>query len=416
MRSVFHRARRSFANWARERDISAFLATANMPFSMFRRDPNAQLAAYATYLARNPGSSFARRIAQLAIQSARRIECEKRAEASRLHYSLLLKPWISDKEKGVLLISFETELEKIVDPDALSQIESRYQIVFLPSWSGLYSPALIRLAAHAKSGFFVLPVHASEHSPCRDLSPRCQPLPFNAASWVNEEFYSDTSLKRDIDCLMVANFASFKRHWLLFRALRKLPEVTALCVGNPWEGRTAQSLLDEAADYGVQARVAIVENPPQQELRRYFQRAKVFCALSYREGSFIAAAEALVSGTPVVMFRNCHIGTRALIGDDTGALVDSVDDLAGRVRDFQKCDMHASIRKIGVDRAGAIANCSRLNGLLRTAAKRERADWTTDIEPFYSMRLAFYYRNQEADSRFAEDHMFLRQLGIELVR
>lgn len=73
-----------------------------------------------------------------------------------------------------------------------------------------------------------------------------------------------------------------------FKALSKLPlEITAVCVGLPLDdGRTADSLRQEAREYGVSDCVQIIEKPAQEELWNYFQRAKVFCALSRKEGTF----------------------------------------------------------------------------------------------------------------------------------
>ena len=141
-----------------------------------------------------------------------------------LLYSIILKPYISQNEKGILLISFENELKKLIKFNKLDNIQSRYHIIFIPSWTGLYSTPLLKLAAHSKDRFYVMPVHKHEEQLCHKLGENCKPLPFNAASWVKSEFFSGYKKVRDINCLMVANFGEFKRHWILFKALSKLPK------------------------------------------------------------------------------------------------------------------------------------------------------------------------------------------------
>ncbi|MDX1589793.1 MAG: glycosyltransferase [Oleiphilaceae bacterium] len=319
----------------------------------------------------------------------------------------------------MLLVSFERELEKLVrNPGQFHQLESRYRLLFMPSWTGLFSPPLLRLAALSRQPFHVMPVNQGERALCHRLGPLCQPLPFNAASWVNEHFYATEPLERDIDCLMVANFAEFKRHWILFKALSQLPEsVTATCVGVPWGGRTRESLLREAALYGVAHRVEVIENPPQEELRRYFKRAKLFCALSFREGSFIAVAEALMSGTPVVMFGGAHIGSKERIHDHNGVLVDSVEGLRKAIVRFRKGSDYSRIRDEAVTDFSATASCERLNALLREHTLGEGGHWSDDIRGFYSMRLGFYYRQPEdpAVVCLEEDERWLSGIGIRVL-
>lgn len=335
-----------------------------------------------------------------------------------LSYCALLKTYISDLEKGILLVSFENQLEQLLNSGRIDDVLARYHLVFIPSWSGLYSKELFRLVAAAgQEPVFVLPVHRHERELVPTLSANCHALPFNAASWVNPEFFEGPAQERDIDCLMVANFASFKRHWLLFKALKELPEdVRVTCVGVPLGSRTAESIRQEAVEYGVSDQVTIVEDPSQEELRRYFRRAKMFCAMSYREGSFIAVAESLMSGTPVLMFRNAHIGTKSLINENTGALVKSVRELRQKILEYRNFEGHDQVRQIAIDNISAQANSRKLNDMLRDWSDSNGKAWTVDIEPFYSQRLDFYYFNEDNRDRLADDYRYLSELGIRFPR
>lgn len=335
-----------------------------------------------------------------------------------LSYCVVLKPYRSGSEKGVLLVSFENQLAQLLDSGKIETIMDRYYIAFIPSWSGLYSRELFRLVAAAgRNPIFVMPVHSHERNGFSILGENCYSLPFNAASWVNPEFFEGPDQERDIDCLMVANFASFKRHWLLFKALKELHEdIRVTCVGVPLGSRTAESIRQEAAEYGVSDQVTIVEDPSQEELRRYFRRAKMFCAMSYREGSFIAVAESLMSGTPVLMFRNAHIGTKSLINEKTGALVKSVRELRQKILEYRSFKGHDQVRQIAIENISAQANSRKLNDMLRDWSDRNGKAWTVDIEPFYSQRLDFYYFNEDGRDRLADDYRYLSELGIRFPR
>lgn len=106
-----------------------------------------------------------------------------------LKFCKVIKPFVSEKEKGLIIISFEKELGKIVFSEHFEEIQKYYRIVFIPSWTGAISLPLMALAEKADDTFFVLPVHWHERHSCNELSPHCKTLDFNAASWVNSDFY-----------------------------------------------------------------------------------------------------------------------------------------------------------------------------------------------------------------------------------
>lgn len=410
--------RRVLFNKARELDFSGVRAT--LKFLMWRKGADTdQLSTISNFLAHHPDTVISKRLIRKGVRVATALEIKNRnVDTICLDYCLVIKPYVSESEKGLILVSFENQLEKIIDCGYLNAVQSRYHILFIPSWTGLYSSVLFKLASRSRENnpAFILPVHEHERVGVQRLGSGMLALPFNAASWVNQGFFAkEDNISRDIDCLMVANFASFKRHWLLFKALQGLPDsVSAVCVGVPIGSRTSECIRLEAEDYGVLDRVSIVENPNQEDLRRYFKRAKVFCAMSYREGSFIAVAEALMSGTPVVMFKNAHIGTKSLIEPENGALVGSVSELRERIMEFMSFEDHDRIRQIAGESISAQANCRKLNDMLEDWSRETGLQWTKDIEPFYSMRLSFYYFDENAKDKLRGDYQYLQDQGIKL--
>ena len=412
--------RRELFNAARELNLSGWRSVLNLIKVTIRNDRAEKVGSISEVLAHFPRAGLSLGLARRAMFiSQKEVGVQKFGQSGeiQLHYCLVIKPFISFREKGCLLISFENQIQAILNKDVLEAIQERYHLIFLPSWTGFYSPAVFELVKlSGDNPIFVLPVHENERELVKGLGQTCIPLPFNAASWVNQDFFdSEVTIARDIDCLMVANFANFKRHWLLFKALQGLPKsVSAVCVGVAIGNRNAESIRQEAEDYGVSDRVKIIENPRQEDLRLYFQRAKVFCAMSYREGSFIAVAEALMSGTPVVMFKNAHIGTKSLITPEVGALVGSVSELRERVMEFMEFKENEKVRQIARESISAQANWQKLNEMLADWSLKNGLQWTADIEAFYSMRLSFYYFDENAKEKLRPDYEYLAEKGIRI--
>ncbi|WP_291323369.1 glycosyltransferase family 4 protein [Desulfonatronospira sp.] len=419
MKFIISKFKINLENYIKESHIPGIVVVFLLVKLLFVKDSNKKLSVLTRVLRHYPNIAFHKSILNYSMTLAKSDKIFNNGKNRiQLNHPIIIKPYISKKEKGILLMKFEHELKKVVNSIALETIQDRYHIVSLPSGHGLFTPQLLKLAARSSQRFYVMPVQSRDRISCLRLGPHCQVLPFNNASWVKKELFSCYKGHRDIDCLMVAQWGKVKRHWMLFKALSKLPpEITAVCVGVPvGDGRTVDSIRQEARVYGVHDRVTIIEGPSQEDLRNYFQRAKVFCALSYKEGTFNSVAESLMAGTPVIMFKNAHIGTKELINENNGALVSSISELRDKITYFLKKDNHEEIRKNAQQLVDAASNCEKLNHLLKEDAFNLGYEWSCDIESVYCVRLKFYYENPEWKSIFKEDYSYLNDNGVEIKR
>ncbi len=74
----------------------------------------------------------------------------------------------------------------------------------------------------------------------RYLSPWVRPIPVLTSDFLNPDIFSPKDAReRDIDIIMVAGWGRYKRHWLLFEALRNMrPDLRVVMVGANNQGRT----------------------------------------------------------------------------------------------------------------------------------------------------------------------------------
>ena len=111
---------------------------------------------------------------------------------------------------------------------------------------------------------------------------------------------------------MLAHFDPVKRHWLFFDALRRLPRrYRVLLMGVPLGKHTEAKFWAEARAFGVQDRFELHVRPTRAEVMAGLARGRVSLVFSRQEGSCIAVSESLFADTPVGIFRNARIGSRA---------------------------------------------------------------------------------------------------------
>jgi Glycosyl transferases group 1 len=312
------------------------------------------------------------------------------AETVTLERACLLKPPLSDNERGVILVSFESQLNELLKLNRFEELQNRYAIAFMPTWQPAYSSELHRLIQRSKKVFFLLPSSKRDADVCKQLSSRCISVPLSAANWVKSPSESVVQRARNIDLLMLANFGTYKQHWRLFEALRRLPLSTNVVVaGRPLGSRTLKNLIKEARAFGVSDRIKWEENPTDDRVQELLACAKVFCALSHREGAYIAVAEAIAFGANVAMFSNAVIGCKDFINTNTGQLIDPSEDLAAALNAMIRVSDGQIAARWANKNISSSVSCEVLNKYLSEALTSNNEVWTQPIQAFYSTNFRF---------------------------
>jgi glycosyltransferase involved in cell wall biosynthesis len=403
-------------DWARTGSLGRLRSLALLAKSRVL-SPRQRVSALALYLVTWHPARRRRDLVKKAMALAAR---QKKAlfDSATIARSILLKRAVSNTERGVLLVSFEPELATLAGLASLAELERRYAIVFLPTWQPFYSEALFAFAARARRPYWIMPSATPDQHLCGDLGPLCRPLPFQASSWVSQAQYESITAPKTIDLLMVANFSPYKRHWRLFEALQNLPpSLTVVLAGRPFSGRTAASLAADADAFGVRDRIQIREDPSDQELAALLASARVFCALSHKEGSYIAVAEALMADTAVAMFANAIVGSKEYISPATGWLLEPERPLAPQL--LQCLDRAGQLhpRRWAKANISAEINVARFNEVMWRDALQLGETWTVDLTGFFCRHFEFEYVDSVAETDFrAEYGMLAMEFGLTVTR
>ena len=339
----------------------------------------------------------------------------KLGEQKALTKTLVLKAPGPDGEKGVLYCPFEYNLMRMVAHYDARAILSEYFIVGASSWSPTDFAALANFAGLSRDPIFMGISNASDTEAYRIMRPVVRPIDMMASDLIDPDFYQPKPRgERQVDILMVANWMRFKRHWLLFEALRDMPKsLRVVLVGRNAPGRSERELRAEARAYGAPQDIEYLTNIPIHEVMQLQCDARVSAVFSHREGSCLAITESFFADTPVAVMHDGHIGSKAYINSRTGILC-SREGLAGQLNRFLEESDSFQPREWALGTIDCYTTSGRVNELLRDYSREAGLPWTEDIVPF-CRRYVPEYASPEDEARMqpAIDQLRARH-GVEL--
>ena len=359
--------------------------------SLAQSQPEDKLLTLAQSYRRWPSRSLEQQLAPWLTPEHAAIWREKRIGWSRYRQqlsspvitkSLILKAPGVDGEKGVLYVSFEYNWLRLLQHFELRHLLEDYFLVGASSWSPPDFPAHWALAHVGPDPVFMQISNPSDMELYARFDHKIRPIPIMASDWINPDFYEPKSHnQREIDILMVAGWSHVKRHWLLFRALRKMPRnLRVMLIGQDADGRTVNDVLREAKAFGVADRIQMIRDANINEVTKHQCNSKTSIILSAREGSCVVVAESLFADTPVAMMHDAHVGSRAYINEQTGVLL-RADTMHTQLNEMLEHSASFSPRTWALANIASTRTTEKLNGIIRDYSLERGLPWTRDIAP-----------------------------------
>lgn len=248
----------------------------------------------------------------------------KLESSTAVERTLMLKAPGTNGEKGVIISYFEYNWLRILSGiENFSEFDRRFTMVFSSSWSpGNYE--MIGLALEKIPGpIFVQACNYGDREKLEGFHPRVIALDSLPCDWLDPQVYRPVVWEeREIDLLVVSNWAPFKRYWYLFKVLSRLPaDLKVVCVGQPEAGHSLEQIRQLQALIGPPQSIQYFQSIPADDVVSLQCNAKVAAIFSRREGCCVAAAEALMADTPLALLENAHVGPKAYINPETGVLL-----------------------------------------------------------------------------------------------
>jgi len=296
------------------------------------------------------------------------------------------------EERGVLYIMFNHIIGGLPSVFDMQKLLLDYTLVFEPSWAGCCSEQLLQYTRYRDSIFVSCPEDEDFQFLTR-IDSNLRPLGFGARDWVDPriyEQYGGASNSKKFDVVMNSHWGWRKRHYVLFRNLREMPDVTAALIGVPFEGGTLDSVRALARLYGVEKQISCFERIKYEDVVRITASSKIGLLLSLKEGGNRAIPECLFCDIPVIVLSNNIGGAKNIVNQQTG-IHSNDSDLSKAIRTMLRNFRAYSPRKWALENISCLVTTERLNNHLRASAVSCGQPWTCDIAPRTNAPESKYY-------------------------
>lgn len=296
--------------------------------------------------------------------------------------TVLVKAPGANGERGVLITYFEYNFQRLLTgATPFSEFTNEFSIIYSTSWSPTNYHLLAALVAETTGPVWLQACNRDEVPALERFHPRVHCLSSLPCDWLAPEYYPQPyQSARDIDLLVVANWAPFKRHWALFEALRELPrEWKVVCVGQPEAGHTLADIQRLQRRLGAPQVIDYRERLSINEVTALQLRSKVGAVFSRHEGCCVAATETLMAGAALALVEGARVGPLDYINEHTGVVLrnkHTATDLRLAISEAHRLQPRAFAEQ----HLSCHVSAHRLNERLKQASLMEARPWTCDIE------------------------------------
>jgi len=314
------------------------------------------------------------------------------------------------REKGVVLLGYSYVFPLFARMFDVGSVADRYHIVLEPSWCGLCALEVLSFTQYD----FPVFVECWEPKDAKFLAgidSNLIPVPLADNWWVDHRvFKPDPAARKDIDVIMVAAWARFKRHRQFFKALRELKRhgkrLRVALVGYAVD-RSKTDILMEADAFGIRDWLELHEDLSPTDVVRLLNRSKVHVLWSRNEGANRAHVEAMFVGVPSIVHDGFNFGYRQPhVNAQTGAYATEAELPDVLVRMIEKYE-DFSPREWVLENMSCQRATSILGASLREHSIANGEKWSETLAVKTVLLGTQRYWDPDDADRFREDYRFL---------
>lgn len=316
-------------------------------------------------------------------------------------------------ERGVIVINYSYLFPLFAKLFDIENIAGRYFIVLEPSWSGYCN---LDVLCYSRYPF---PVFVQAYEPrdadfIRSTQSNLIVVGTSTNWWVDHRlFVPRPNAVKDIDVVMIASWAKFKRHHRFFSALRSLrragTKLRVALLGYPVD-LTRADITRLAEYYGIADQLEIREWATPAEVGEYLSRAKVNVIWSRREGVNRAIIEGMFAGVPCIVRDGFNYGyCYPYINAQTGCF-STESELPEQLRRMVERHREFAPREWVMEHMSCQKATQILNEVIRGKALDLGEKWTEDLAVKVNRLNDMGYWDVADTARFREDYAYLRSM------
>jgi glycosyltransferase involved in cell wall biosynthesis len=313
-------------------------------------------------------------------------------------------------EKGVIVIDYSFSLPVFAKFFDIYQVAKQYHFVLEPSWSG-YCDLDILCYAQYDFPVFVQAFEPRDAAFIRSTRSNLIPVPTAANWWVDHRILQPLAdVKKDIDIIMIASWARFKRHHWFFSALAQLrskgEKLRVVLIGYPIDC-TRDDVFMLAKYFGIHKQIEMYEWLSPEEVNQQLNRAKVNIVWSRKEGVNRTIIEGMFAGVPCILRDGFNYGYHyPYINSQTGCFSSEHHlpaQILWMIQNYQQFS----------PRQWVMANmtCQRATEILGDTIKRKALEdgenWTQDLAVKVCHLNTMRYWDDADRGKFETDYTFL---------
>lgn len=229
----------------------------------------------------------------------------------------------TEHSKGLLILKYSFYFILFLKLFRANKVLENYHLVLEPSWAGYLNLDIFAFTT-LKHPVFVMCYEKRDELLLRTLGSNLHPVPVGPNWWCPPIQLQHRNNEKYYDLVIVASWSEFKRHYFIFKALKKVkeskPDLRVCLIG--YEGDLSkQFILDIANYFDLAVNLSVLENVEAEVVFRTLQRSKASILWSRFEGNNRAIIESMACGTPVVFREGHNFGTNYPYINDKTALI-----------------------------------------------------------------------------------------------
>lgn len=317
----------------------------------------------------------------------------------------------SENEKGVVLLKYSYYFALLPRLFDLGAILQRYNLILEPSWAGFFELDILAYGQLPEPVYLMVYEKRDKHF-IDSLEMNLITVDVGPSWFVNYENFvaPETGSIRDIDIIMVASWAKFKRHRYFFKALAELKargvHLNVALVGYPADMKK-DDIQQLAALHNVDDMLTIYEWIPPSEVASLFQRSKLNIVWSRFEGNNRAIIEGMFCDVPALLREGHNYGEHYdYINPMTGRFAND-KNLADSIVNMLSEGHRYSPRKYVMENRNCVSATNIMNKVIQERELQAGRDWTRDLAVKVNELHGMAYLNSEAGQAFEVDYDWL---------